>query len=119
MAQVEVLINENGTLACVIRKWYPVESANGLCEKLKHEVKWRQEPVKIMGKSIMQPRQIYACGEEGLQYKYSGLQLNVEPWIPEVQAIKDQIEAHLPALFALLQIPVQESVKFNSCLLNE
>src|SRR5579884_181908 len=101
-AKVEVIIQEKGALACVIREWYPAVAALELCEKLKREGKWRNEAVKMMGKSIMQPRQIIACGQEGLKHSYSGLTLEVEPWIPEVKAMKDLIEAHLPALFAML-----------------
>src|SRR5581483_10572715 len=73
---------------------------------------------KIMGRSILQPRQIFATGETGLQYRYSGLTLAVEPWIPEVKVIKDLIEVHLPALFARLGMQA-EKITFNSCLLNE
>lgn len=118
-AKVDVIIQEKGALACVIREWYPPAAALELCGKLKREGRWRSEAVKMMGKSIMQPRQIIATGNTGLKHSYSGLTLEVEPWIPEVKAMKDLIEAHLPALFATLGFKLEEKVEFNSCLLNE
>lgn len=103
---MEYLINENGSQVIIIRNYLSDDYAINLCTKLKNEVKWRKEPVQIRGQSIMQPRQVYACGDSKLQYTYSGLTLPVEPWIQEIKELRDRIQKEL-------EIP------FDSCLLNE
>lgn len=102
----ESVIDEDGSFVFIIRKYMLEDEALKLCEKLKEQVKWEKHNVVVHGKSIAQPRQVYACGNEGLTHRYSGLELPVHKWIPEVKEICQQIME-------------QFEVKFNACLLNE
>ena len=123
MSTIERLIDSEGSLVLIIRGFLEQQDATMLCEHLKETVGWRKEEVVMYGKKIMQPREIYACGDESLKYRYSGLELEVEPWIPEVKGIIDSIEANIEAynkrlgLSDELQFPTQIQL-FDSCLLN-
>jgi alkylated DNA repair dioxygenase AlkB len=72
---------------------------------LQTNVGWKQEPIKIMGREIMQPRLTAWHGDAGKSYRYSGIIMNPAPWIPELLIIKERIQE------------VSEQT-FNSVLLN-
>ena len=81
------------------------ESDYYFCQLLT-EVKWRQEPIKIFGKTIMQPRLTAWYSDPGVKYGYSGLSLHSEAWSETLLEIKRRIEA-------------VSQVKFNGALLNQ
>jgi len=66
---------------------------------------WRQDPIKIFGKLILQPRLTAWVGDEGARYRYSGLNLQPAPWSAELGSIKVRLESGT-------------GFKFNSALLN-
>lgn len=49
---------------------------------------WRQEPVKIFGREVMQPRLTAWYGDEGKNYSYSGITMQPQPWTDTLLAIK-------------------------------
>lgn len=59
---------------------------------LQTNVGWKQEPIKIMGREIMQPRLTAWHGDAGKSYRYSGIIMNPAPWIPELLIIKERIQ---------------------------
>lgn len=87
----EYLINENGASVMLIREWLPENNATELFEHLRDNVKWESHEVSLYGKKFVQRRLIYACGNDGLTHKYSGLTLPLHPWIPQVKTILDRI----------------------------
>jgi len=70
-------------------------------ENLRDHCKWEQKP-GIFG--YMQPRLIASYGDEGITYKYSGVENVALPWTATLLEIKKKIEA------------VQG--EYNYCLLN-
>jgi alkylated DNA repair dioxygenase AlkB len=73
---------------------------------LQKEIAWKQEPIVIFGKKILQPRLTAWLGDEGTTYRYSGLTMHPQKWTPSILEIKNKIEA------------ISNGVKFNSVLLN-
>jgi alkylated DNA repair dioxygenase AlkB len=67
------------------------------CEKylnhLMHEIKWKQEPIRIFGKQVMQPRLTAWYGDTGKAYNYSGITMHPHQWTNELLEIKNKIEA--------------------------
>jgi alkylated DNA repair dioxygenase AlkB len=55
-------------------------------------VTWKQEPVKIMGQEIMQPRLTAWYGDEGKSYSYTGITMNPLPWTIDLLKIKEAVE---------------------------
>lgn len=73
---------------------------------LLQEISWKQEPIVIFGKQVMQPRLTAWFGDEGKCYHYSGITMQPERWTKSLLKIKEQIE-------------VIAGVTFNSALLNQ
>lgn len=63
------------------------------CQRLFEQLEqldWQQQAIRMFGKSVLQPRQQFWCGDK--PYTYSGLTLPVAPWPSCLAAIKSQIE---------------------------
>lgn len=92
----------------VIRSWLQKSESLQLLSILTKDLTFKSHPVVIAGRSIMQPRQIYVCGDSKTvkAHNYSGLSLSMNEWHPEVKRICDRImsEYKFPA---------------NACLLNQ
>jgi alkylated DNA repair dioxygenase AlkB len=100
---MERLIDTNGSLVLIVRQYLPPDLASQICDRLRLELPWRQEQYK----DIDIPRRMCSCGDPGLtEYRYSTISLPMEPWIPEVKALRDRIQA-------------ETGIPFDSCLLNE
>ena len=59
---------------------------------LEKEVQWKQEPIRIFGKEIMQPRLTASFADEGVVYGYSGIKLNSGIWTDTLAEIKSKVE---------------------------
>lgn len=84
----------------------PLDKANSYFKKFYETINWRQEEIKLFGKTHPVPRKTAWYGYEGFNYKYSGIFCNPEPWTKELLEIKRVIEHFLP------------TEDFNSVLLN-
>ena len=71
-----------------------------------HQIAWRQESIRLFGKTVPTPRLSAWYGEEGTAYTYSGLTMQPLPFTPILLSVKQKIEA--------IAFPDQ----FNSVLLN-
>lgn len=72
-------------------------------EKLKEQVNWQQESIKMFGKLLPMPRLTAWYGDKG--YTYSGLHNKPQPWLPVLQELKERVEQ-------------ASGNKYNSVLLN-
>jgi alkylated DNA repair dioxygenase AlkB len=68
------------------------EERVSLFEELKTTVRWKQEPIKIFGRELMQPRLTAWYGDENKPYSYSGITMQPEGWTPALELIKNRIE---------------------------
>ncbi|MDN3203304.1 alpha-ketoglutarate-dependent dioxygenase AlkB family protein [Algoriphagus sediminis] len=59
---------------------------------LRQKVIWKQEPIKIFGKEVMQPRLTALYGNPDIPYGYSGIEMESHEWIPVLQGIKNRVE---------------------------
>lgn len=74
------------------REFIPTEEADGMLQVLSSTVPWKQQAIKMFGKSVMQPRLTCWMGDPGANYKYSGLSLRPEHWTPELMMLKKLVE---------------------------
>ncbi|MDN3594970.1 alpha-ketoglutarate-dependent dioxygenase AlkB family protein [Zunongwangia endophytica] len=79
------------------------EFANSVFEELYNETNWIQEPIKIFGKEMMQPRLTNLFGKKS--YSYSNIVMKPNP---------------LPEVLLQLEEKIEEAAdsKFNVCLAN-
>ncbi len=80
--------------------------SNELLQLLIQEIQWKQEPITIFGKQIMQPRLTAWYGDETKPYSYSGITMHPHSFTPALIHIKQKLDA-----FANCQ--------FTSALLNQ
>lgn len=66
-----------------------------LFKALRDKVIWRQEPVKIMGREILQPRLTALYSDIEKIYSYSGITMKPHRWFHELTLIKEKVEVFL------------------------
>ncbi len=76
-----------------------------LFQELARSIDWRQDHIRLYDKQIPLPRLTAWYGDTGMDYSYSGIIMQPQPWIPPLLHMKQAIE------------PVC-GVCFNSVLLN-
>jgi alkylated DNA repair dioxygenase AlkB len=64
------------------------ETSSYFFDVLLTQIKWRQEPVKLFGREIMQPRLTAWHGDPDHSYTYSGITMKASPWTHELLRIK-------------------------------
>ena len=82
----------------------PRDQADALLARLVATLPWEQRDVVVQGRTFPQPRLTSWHGDAGA-YTYSGLTLEAKPWTPELDLIRDRIEA-------------ATGIRFNSVLAN-
>lgn len=86
------------------RRFLPTHEADRLFYDLAHSTSvWRQDQIRIFGKTHDLPRLQQWYGESA--YTYSGIRLQPLPWRSDLQRVRQMIEA-------------LTGVSFNSCLAN-
>lgn len=61
-------------------------------KKLVNEIQWKQEPIWMFGKKVMQPRLTALYGNPSVAYGYSGIKMQPYPWTDFLLQIKEAIE---------------------------
>ncbi|MEA5509860.1 alpha-ketoglutarate-dependent dioxygenase AlkB [Crocosphaera sp. UHCC 0190] len=102
--QAKIVINLDGE-AIFYRTFFTIEESDQFFCELENSINWRQDHIKLYGKSIDLPRLTAWYGDEGKSYIYSGIEQHPSPWTPTLKKIKSRIEE-------------VANVKFNSVLLN-
>lgn len=74
-------------------------------DDLLRTVPWENHTIRMYGKEYPQPRQVAWYGDPGSEYSYSGLKMQVRPWIEPVSLLRELAQEHA-------------GVKFNSVLVN-
>ncbi|MES2681477.1 MAG: alpha-ketoglutarate-dependent dioxygenase AlkB [Bacteroidota bacterium] len=83
--------------------FFKKEHSDHYFEMLSSELNWKQEPIKIFGKTVMQPRLTAWFGSK--DYSYSGITMRANPFNKMLLEMKDRVER-------------STSASFNSALLN-
>lgn len=83
----------------------PVPEAEVLLALLTEVVPWQQQPIRLFGREVLQPRLTAWYGDAGAAYSYSGLHLEPLPWLPALSELRQRVE----------QVA---GCQFNSVLLN-
>lgn len=104
MAAPECIRLEGGNLL-YWPNWLPQDQASALFDSLHGQVNWQQDRIVIFGKEHPIPRLQCWYGNPDAAYSYSGLKLSPNPWLPELESVKNALE------------PLAKS-SFNSVLVN-
>jgi alkylated DNA repair dioxygenase AlkB len=71
------------------------ELADHYFEILSHQLQWQTEYYKMFGKILASPRLVAWYGNEGLNYRYSGIKHQAFAWTKELFNIKNDLEKNL------------------------
>jgi len=61
---------------------------------LAEQLAWSEETIKMYGKPVKVPRLVCWYGDEGIEYRYSGINHIGLPWTPGLLLLKTRIEQH-------------------------
>lgn len=75
--------------------FFEKELADHYFKILSHQLNWQIEHYRIFGKTVPSPRLIAWYGNEGLNYRYSGIDHQPLAWTKELIHIKNDLEASL------------------------
>jgi alkylated DNA repair dioxygenase AlkB len=81
------------------------ESANSYFETFKNTIPWRQDDIKVFGKTYAQPRLTALYGNNEKPYSYSNITMHPLAFTNELLEIKEAIES-------------KSDVVFTTCLMN-
>lgn len=79
--------------AVLYKNFFSPAESNKYFNALLNEIQWKQEPIKIVGKEVMQPRLTAWYGDTNKSYRYSGITMHPHAWITPLTAIKQKIES--------------------------
>jgi len=79
--------------AFLLATFFDKEDGDRYLDLLMTEIAWRQEPIVIMGRTIMQPRLTALHGDEDKPYRYSGITMAPHPWTATLLEIRNRIES--------------------------
>jgi alkylated DNA repair dioxygenase AlkB len=86
-------------------EYFGIEEADQYFNELLQQTNWKQDDIKVFGKTYQQPRLTALYGDSGKPYSYSNITMYPEIFTPLLKKIKSKIE--------------QESGhRFNTVLLN-
>jgi alkylated DNA repair dioxygenase AlkB len=64
-----------------------------LFDQLQREIAWREESIRLFGKSYLQPRLLAWYGDREASYRYSGIRHEPLPWLPLLAQLRERVEA--------------------------
>lgn len=68
-------------------------------DALRTQVGWRQDHLRMFGQIIPVPRLEAWIADEGLDYTYSGIHHDPDPWIEELAQLRDLVAGHAGTTF--------------------
>lgn len=75
----------------LIENFIPREGCDAAFAALRAEIPFEQRPIRIMGRTVMQPRLSAWVGDPGAAYTYSGVLNEPAPWPPRLAALRTQV----------------------------
>ncbi|NDV91521.1 alpha-ketoglutarate-dependent dioxygenase AlkB [Alteromonas sp. 345S023] len=99
-------------------QWLSPEQANLYKNSLEHDLPWRQDSLRMFGKTIPIPRLQSWHGDPECLYSYSGLSLSPAPWTKVLIAIRDkcrdECNVHFNSVLANWYRHGQDSMSMHS-----
>lgn len=85
--------------ALLYEKFFIAEESDIFLQCLQSEIQWRQEPITIYGRSVLQPRLTALYGDTGKPLRYSGIAMQPFKWTESLLQIKKKIEPLVGKIF--------------------
>ncbi len=79
---------------------FDTQECHQYLKKLEEEINWKQEPIKIFGKAVMQPRLTAWCSNNNRSYSYSGITMQAQPFSEGLMQIKLKVDTLCEVAFS-------------------
>lgn len=73
--------------------FFSKELADRIFAALQTNLAWKQEPIWMFGKQVMQPRLTALYGNPAQPYAYSGIAMHPLTWTPVLEEVRDKIQS--------------------------
>ena len=83
----------------LIRNAVGLSAADAAFKALRTKIAWRQDHLKMFGETIPVPRLEAWIADEGLDYTYSGIHHEPDPWIDELIELRNLSSVHSGTTF--------------------
>lgn len=83
----------------LVQDFFSKKPADYYFQKLQKSLDWKQEPIRMFGKMVMQPRLTALYGDAGRPYGYSGISMNPSVWTTELLEIKEKLQVFSGIVF--------------------
>lgn len=80
-------------------RFFVEADSDSFFSRLKNEILWKHEPIKMFGKSVMQPRLTALYGDPNKLYGYSGIQMKPVQMSDFLLEIQKKVESQTGAVF--------------------
>ncbi len=101
-----------------IEEFYPADEAAELFTVLQQSLDWRQDDIRMFGKTIKVPRLQAWYSDNDLTYRYSNMTLTSKPWTATLAKLKKRISDYCQhdfnAVLANLYRDQRDSVSWHS-----
>ncbi|MFY0538793.1 alpha-ketoglutarate-dependent dioxygenase AlkB family protein [Nannocystis pusilla] len=94
MSQVRIIADADGALVDYDAEFLGASERTALLAELAQvQDRFDRDRVVMYGKTIDSPRMVCAFGDDGLHYRYAGVDRTTHPWPPHLRAARDRIAA--------------------------
>lgn len=73
--------------------WLPAAAADALLPALQAELPWEVHRIRMFGRWVDSPRLSCWIGDPQARYRYSGAEFVPQPWPPQLQALRERLQA--------------------------
>ncbi|GMQ29705.1 alpha-ketoglutarate-dependent dioxygenase AlkB family protein [Algoriphagus confluentis] len=80
-------------------EFFPKPKADQYLSQLIDSLEWRQEPIWMFGKQVMQPRMTALYGDPKMPYGYSGIRMTPLSWTSELREILEEVQGKAETVF--------------------
>jgi alpha-ketoglutarate-dependent dioxygenase alkB family protein 2 len=94
MSQVRIIDDSDGAIVEYFSEFLAAGDRSALLAELAQaRDRFDRDRVLMYGKTIDSPRMVCAFGDDGLHYRYAGVDRTTHPWPPHLRAARDRIAA--------------------------
>ena len=79
--------------------FFTIAEAHAIYQELLEKTPWQQDPIKVFGKTHLQPRLTALFGNEDKSYSYSNIKMQPHPWNPLLRKINLRLETEIKHTF--------------------
>jgi alkylated DNA repair dioxygenase AlkB len=79
--------------------FFTIAEAHAIYQELLEKIPWQQDPIKVFGKTHLQPRLTALFGNEDKSYSYSNIKMQPHPWNPLLRKINLRLETEIKHTF--------------------